>query len=253
LFVTDLFTEVDEELRSERLRTLAIKIAPWAVGALVAVLVGIAGYHFWREHSASQAAKASEQYAAALETLAAGNNDKAFQAFGAVAKSAPDGYKTLALMQQGALRVAANKPAEAVALYDAAAKAAPGPMLEDAAKLKAALVLMDTAPLKDLEARLLPLVGEDRPYRPEAMEALAFARLAAGDMNKARSDFAVIAIMPGASETARGRAAAAKTLIDSGSAAQVPAVVKAAAASAVGAPPAPAAAPAPQPSTSGTP
>jgi hypothetical protein len=255
--VTDLFSEVDEELRSERLRTMAIKVAPWAVGLLIAILAGIAGYHFWRDHSAGREAKASEQYAAALETLTAGNNDKAFQAFGAVAKDAPAGYKSLALMQQAALRLAAGKPAEAVALYDEAAKAAQDPMIEDAARLKAAMALMDTAPPKDVEARLTPLVAEDRPYRPEAMEALAFARLAAGDLTRARDDFSVIAIMPGASETSRGRAAAAKALIDSGSAKQVPAVVKAAAAvaSAGGSPTVPAAgaAPAPQPSTSGTP
>jgi hypothetical protein len=255
--VTDLFTEVDEQLRSERLRTMAIKVAPWAIGLLIAVLAGIAGYHFWRDHSAGREAKASEQYAAAMETLAAGNNDKAFQAFGAVAQSAPAGYKSLALMQQGALRVAAGKGAEAVALYDAAAKAAQDPMIEDAAKLKAAMVLMDTAPLKDVKARLTPLVAEGRPYRPEAMEALAFARLGAGDLKRARDDFSVIAIMPGASETARGRAAAAKALIDSGSAKQVPAVVKAAAAlgAASGSPTVSGAgaAPAPQPSTSGTP
>lgn len=238
--MTDLFTEVDEQLRSERLRVLAIKIAPWAVGLLIAVLAGIAGYHFWRDYSAGREAKASEQYAAALETLSAGNNDKAFQAFGALAKDAPAGYKSLALMQQAGLRMASGKPAEAVALYDEAARAAQDPMIEDAAKLKAAMALMDTAPLKDVEARLTPLVAENRPYRPEAMEALAFARLAAGDLKKARDDFSVIAIMPGASDTARGRAAAAKALIDSGSAKQVPAVVKAAAA-------------APQPSKSGTP
>lgn len=254
--MTDLFSEVDEELRSERLQSMAVKVLPWALGLLVLVIAGIAGYHFWRDNRGDQQAKASEAYSAALDTLAAGNTDKAFAAFGAVAKSAPPGYKSLALMNQAAIRQGAGKQAEAVALYDAAAKAAPEALLQDAAKLKAALALMDTAPLKDVEGRLTPLTAEDRPYRPEAMEALAFARLQAGDLKRAREDFAVIALLPGASETARGRAAAAKALIDSGSAREVPAVVKSAASVAptAAAPTVPAAgsAPAPQPSTSGT-
>jgi hypothetical protein len=256
LFVTDLFNEVDEQIRSERAKSLAIRLAPWALALLVAVLAGIAGFYGWRDYQGKQQAAASEKYAAAFDLLQAGDSAKAFDAFGAVAKSAPAGYKSLALMQQAGLRMAAGKNQEAVALYDAAAKAAPGPMIEDAAALKATLALMDTAPFKDVEARLKPLVVEGRPYRPEALEAMAFARLAAGDLKAARSDFSVIALMPGASDTARARAAAARTLIDSGSAKQLPAVVKAAAAAPAQASPTVSAAgqaPAPQPSTSGTP
>lgn len=254
--MTDLFDEVDEQIRSERAKSAAIKAAPWAIGLLVAILVGIAGFYGWRDYQGRQQAAASEQYAAALDLLQAGDLPKAFDAFGAVAKSAPPGYKSLALMQQASLRLAAGKSQEAVALYDAASKAAPGPMLQDAAALKATLAVMDAAPFKDVEARLKPLVLEGRPYRAEALEAMAFARLETGDLKGARSDFAVIALMPGASDTARARAAAARTLIDSGSAKELPAVVKAAAAApAQGSPTVSAAgqAPAPQPQTSGTP
>jgi len=88
---------------------------------------------------------------------------------------------------------------------------------------------MDTAPYKEMETRLQPLTASERPYHVQAREALAFAKLAAGDLGGARGDFVVISLLPDAPESAQGRAEAAKQLIDSGSAKSVPAVIKAAA------------------------
>ena len=54
------------------------------------------------------------------------------------------------------------------------------PLIADAARLKSALALMDTAPYADIETRLKPLLDEKRPYRIAAREALAMAKLKAG-------------------------------------------------------------------------
>jgi hypothetical protein len=133
-------------------------------------------------------------------------------------------------MQLGGVKISDNKPAEAVVLFDRAAKAAPNAIIGDVASLKAAFALLDTAPYKDLEARLTPLTQEGRPYRATAREALAFAKLMDGDVAGARSDFKVLTLMTDSSEGIRGRAQAAVDLIDSGSAKVLPAAVKAAAA-----------------------
>jgi hypothetical protein len=71
---------------------------------------------------------------------------------------------------------------------------------------------------------------DGHPYRVQAREALAFAKLMAGNTTGARSDFVVIAQSLDAPEGARQRANAAKDLIDSGSAKSVAAAAKAAAA-----------------------
>ncbi|HEY3694967.1 tetratricopeptide repeat protein [Phenylobacterium sp.] len=227
--MADLFDEVEGRLRSDRYKAVGLKAVPWVLALVVVLIVGAFGVWGWRHYQQQGAEKASDQYARAIDAMQAGRDDEAFRLFGQVAKSGPKGYEALALMQQGALRLSGGKAAEAVVLFDQAAKAAPDPVLGDAASLKAAFALMDTAPYKDVEARLLPLAKEERPYRVEAREALAFAKLAAGDLAGARSDFVVISLLQDASEAARGRAEAAKTLIDSGSAKGVPAVVKAAA------------------------
>jgi hypothetical protein len=71
---------------------------------------------------------------------------------------------------------------------------------------------------------------DGRPYRVQAREALAYAKLMAGDMAGARGDFTVISGMLDAPEGSRARAKAAIGLIDSGSAKAIPSIVRAAAA-----------------------
>jgi hypothetical protein len=228
--VTDLFEEVEGQLRSERYRTMALKAAPWVTGVLAAALIAAVGVWGWQKYQDQAIAKDSEIYADALQAFTEGDGAKADKLWGQVAQSPAKGYKSLALMQLGGLRLGENKTAEAVKLFDQAAEAAPSPVIGDAARLKAAFALVDTKPYKDIEARLTPLMADGRPYRVAAREALAFAKLQAGDTAGARTEFSVLSQMLDSAPTARERANAAIQLIDSGSAKAVPGAVKAAAA-----------------------
>lgn len=228
--MVDLFDEVEEQLRSDRYKTLALKLAPWVIGALIAGLLVAGAVWGWRTYTARVTAEASDTYASALETLGAGRQEEAYAQFGKVAGSQAKGYASLALMQQGGIRLGQNRTAEAVKLFDEAAKRATSPLVQDAARLKSALALLDTAPYADMEARLKPMLEDGRPYRVQAREALAFAKLLKGDTAGAREEFVVISLLSDAPEGARQRASAAMQLIDSGSAASIAAAVKAAAA-----------------------
>ncbi|MDB5449394.1 MAG: hypothetical protein JWQ52_522 [Phenylobacterium sp.] len=228
--MADLFEEVEEQLRSDRYRTLVLKALPWLLAVLAAALIAALAYWGWDKYREQAANKASEQYSAAFEAFGQGRDAQAVQLWGEVAKSPAKGYKSLALMQLGGIKIRDNKPADAVKLFDQAAAAAPDDIIGDAARLKSAFALLDTAPYKDVEARLTPLMKDGHPYRVQAREALAFAKLMAANPAGARSDFVIIAGMLDAPEGARARAAAAKDLIDSGSAKAVPAAAKAAAA-----------------------
>jgi hypothetical protein len=131
-------------------------------------------------------------------------------------------------MQQGGLRLEDRKTDEAIKLFDAAAEVAPTPVIGDAASLKSAFALMDTAPYADLEKRLKPLTEIKRPYRATALEALAIAKLAAGKVDEAKSDFGVINLLPDAPAAMRERANAAISLIDSGTSKSLKDIAKAA-------------------------
>ena len=228
--MTDLFDEVEEQLRSDRYKQLARRVLPWMLGIAAVALIATLGYWGWDVYRTRQIDKASEQYAAAMDAFVAGDRDGANKLFTEVSKSNSAAYKAMALMHLGAEAQRKNDTPGAVKLYDQAAEAAGDPVLADAARLKSAFALLDTASLKDLEGRLKPLMEDGRPYRVQAREALAFAKLNAGDLTGARGDFLLISQSLDAPQGAQARAQAAIGLIDSGSAKQVGAVAQAAAA-----------------------
>ena len=85
----------------------------------------------------------------------------------------------------------------------------PNPFIGDAARLKSALALLDTAPYAEIESRLKPLTDPKRPYAALAREALAMAKLKAGKTQDALGDFQVLQLMADAPEDVRQRAGAA--------------------------------------------
>lgn len=226
--MADVFEEVEEQLRTERYRAFALKALPWAAGTfVVAIAIAIAVWAL-DNYRAKTSAQASQAYSQALEAFEQGRASEADSLWTDVSKSSSKVYKSLALQHLGGLRLTSGDIPAAVTLFDASAAAAPDPLIADAARLKAVYALLDTSSLKDIQARLDPLLKEGRPYRAEAREALAFAKLMAGDVAGARGDFVVISLVADAQQGARERAQAAIALIDSGSAKLVPAAVKAA-------------------------
>ena len=231
--MADLFDEVEEQLRSDRYRMIARKAAPWVLAMLAGALVIALGAWGWQRYQTQTTDQASDQYTDGLEALSQGDAAKAATLFGEAAKSPAKAYKSLALQQLAAIKMASGKPVDvtaAVALLDQAAAAAPSDVVGDAARLKSAFALLDTAPYKEVEGRLTPLTKDGHPYRVQAREALGFAKLMAGNTAGAREDFTIIEQSLDAPDGARQRATAAKALIDSGSAKAVPAAVRAAAA-----------------------
>jgi hypothetical protein len=225
--LADVFEEVEGQLRAERYRSLGRRLLPWLIGgAVLALAVSLAVYG-WNQYRQGAAEQASVDYAAGLKALEANNPAEAERRFTAAAGRRSDSYRSLALMQRAGMRVADNKPREAVPLLDEAAKAAPAPLLADAAALKAAFLVMDYAPLNEIERRLEPLREEGRPYRNAAREAWAMAQVGAGRATAARREFVVLAQALDTSEGARARAQAMIAAIDSGAAAQVPAILRA--------------------------
>lgn len=217
--MVDFVEEVEEQLRAERYTALAQRVLPWFAAALTALVVGwlgVWGYHLWQDKNI---ATASVAYEKALTALTTGDQTGAYNAFDAVAKSGPAGYRALALMQQGDIRAMADKGADAAVLYDAAAKVAPNPIFADLARLRAALALMDTAPYPLIKTRLEALIGDKKPYTLQAREALGMAKLQAGKAQEARGDLNALTLTLGVSPEMRARVQSAIAVIDSGQAA----------------------------------
>lgn len=227
--MVDFFNEVDEDLRAQETRDLVNKWLPWVIGVVAALVLGVGGWWGWQAWRDSAASNASIAYERGMKALAAENGPGADAAFAEAAEKSTVAYKALALMQRGGIALRDNKPEAAVKFFDEAAKAARSePIIADAAALKAAYTLMDTAPYAEVEKRLKPLAEEGRPYSPLALEAIAMAKLAAGKTAEARTDLVALSLLLDAPESLRQRSQAAIQEIDAGVAAKLPAIARAA-------------------------
>jgi hypothetical protein len=227
--VVDLFEEVEEELRSDWYKKLLHRGAPWVTAALAVVLAAYLGYWGFKLYQDRNLAKANLEYQTGVDALAKNDSAGALQHFQAAESAGAPAYKALALMQQAGVSATAGKNQAAADLYDAAAKAAPNQIFADLASLRAAQMLLDTAPLPQLRARLEPLADPKRPFSLYAKEALAMAELMAGQTAAAERHLKVLITTLGVSDDMRERAEATVQLIDAGETPVAIAAVQAAA------------------------
>ncbi len=215
--MVDFFNDVEEDLRATQMRSLGKTALPWAIGIAVVAVLGAGGLYGWSKWRESDTGKASIAYDGGLKALAVGDKATADRDFGDARRLMAGGYKSMAMMQQAGVALAQNRDAEAEKTMTAAVGAAGGDrILADLATLKAVWLVLDTAPLTELETRLKPLMDKDRPFRAEAYEALALAQLKAGRLSDARANLAAIKLMLDAPDGVRQRADMAIQTIDAG-------------------------------------
>jgi hypothetical protein len=182
--VTDIFHEVDEEVRRDQFKKLWDRYGIFAIVAAFLVVAAVGGWRGYQWWEASKAAEAGAAYDAAAELDTQGKTADAEAAFTKLSKDGTAGYRTLAK-----LRAAQAEPdlAAAVAAYDAIAKdSSVGKLLQDFASIRAGLLLVDTAPLADLTRRLEPLATPTGAFRHTARELLALAAIRVSDATAAK-------------------------------------------------------------------
>lgn len=226
--MTDVFEQVEEEIRSERLKRLARNWLPIAGGVLLVALLAALAWWGWQSFETSRAHAGSVAYQRGLEALQAGDSAGAETAFSEAESKGNGAYKAMALQHRAGIAVAANRLPDAIDLFDQAAKASGDPILRDSANYKAALLMMQTgATLEAVEAKLTPLTKEGRPLLPFAQEALGMARLQHSKPAEAREVFVLLTLGQNIPDPVRQRAQAAIAMIDSGVASGLPAIVAA--------------------------
>ncbi|HEX2653860.1 MAG TPA: tetratricopeptide repeat protein [Xanthobacteraceae bacterium] len=190
--MSDIFQEVDEEVRRERLKQLWDQYGGLAL-ALALVIVALVGG--WRGHQwweAKKSAEAGSAFEAAVSLSEQGKHAEAEAAFAKIATESPPGYKMLGRFREAAA-LAQRDPQAAVKLYDVlAADSSIGQVLQDLAAVRAGLILVDTATYNDIVARLEPLTAKDRAFRHTAREVLALSAWKTGNTSATRHWFDMI-------------------------------------------------------------
>jgi hypothetical protein len=188
-----IFSEVDEELRRDRLRQIWRRFGPWVIAAAVAVVLAVAINEGWSWWQNSNAARSSDEFYAALDLADKGDVAGAEAALNAMATSSTGSYPLLARFRQASLLASEGKDAEAVAAYDALANAETLPRIRELALVLAANVLVDSGDVAAVQQRVSGLVTPDNAMRNAAREAIGLAQYKAGDSNAALQTFQDVA------------------------------------------------------------
>jgi hypothetical protein len=179
--LADIFHEVDEEVRRERLRKLWERYSALILFAAVALVAAVAGWRGYEYYQAQRAAEAGAQFEAALALAEGGKSEEAAAAFDKIAQTGTPGYRVLARLRAASVTAARDKAA-AVKDFDAiASDTSVDANFRELAAIRAGFVLVDNAALSDMEQRLEPLTGASRTFRHSARELLALSAFRAKD------------------------------------------------------------------------
>ena len=181
-----LFREVDEEVRRQKLQDLWNRWGNVFIAVSVAVILLVAGYKGWQYWEQRQAEQAARDYFAAATFARQGKPEEASRKFAELAAGGHEGYAALARMNLAAELAASGKVDEAVKIYDQiAASAKVDRNLKNAARIRAAFLLVDRASRDDMAKRVSDLNLPNSVWRNEAREILALSAYKAGDFAEA--------------------------------------------------------------------
>ncbi|HWW49756.1 MAG TPA: tetratricopeptide repeat protein [Xanthobacteraceae bacterium] len=211
--MSEIFSEIDEDLRRERLHKLWQRYSGLIVGGAIVVVAAVGawqGYTWWAE---KQAAAASAEFDAAAVLAADNKHAEAEAAFAKLATTAPSGYRGLARLRAAA-EAGDRDPKAGVALYDAIAADTSMPLVErDIARVRAGNLLIDHATYADMASRLEGAAGAGRPFNHAARELLALSAWRAKDNAAAQKWLDMIAEDGTTPASLRQRAEALQALL----------------------------------------
>ncbi|MBI2706822.1 MAG: tetratricopeptide repeat protein [Proteobacteria bacterium] len=178
--MSDFFTELEEDIREERIFTLWQKYGNLVIGMALAIVLGTAGYTLWKYIKHQNQIKGHISFSKSVDLLTQGKKEEALKAFQDLAKGG-GGYGKLAQLYEASLL---PNPEE---LYAKISKEnARDPALSNLPKILMAGRSSNTyTGMSSLEALSAP----NNAWAPLSLELLALADLSKGDEVKAAEQY----------------------------------------------------------------
>jgi hypothetical protein len=211
--VSELFDEVDEELRREQLKKIWEKYSLLIIGAAFLIVAGVGGWRGYEYLETQKAVKASAAFEAASTLADQNKHAEAEAAFSKLAADAPRGYRSMARLRAAAEAVSRDPKAAAKMYDDIAADMSVGVNERDLARVRAAALLLDTDSYDDMAKRLDAATQAGGVYRHTARELLALAAWRAKNIAETRKWLDQIAEDSETPGSLRNRAEALQALL----------------------------------------
>jgi hypothetical protein len=211
--VSELFDEVDEDLRREQLKKLWERYSIYIIAGAILIIAAVGGWRGYQYLEAKKAAEAGAAFEAAADLAEQNKHAEAEAAFTKLAATAPYGYRLLSRLR-AAGEVATRDPQAAAKLYDdiSADRSVAAPE-QDLARIRAAGLLLDTTSYSNMLQRLEPATAPGATYRHTARELLALSAWRANDTTAARQWLDMIANDGETPVSLRSRAEALQALL----------------------------------------
>jgi len=211
--VSELFDEVDEEVRRDQLKKLWDRYSIHFVAGAILIVAAVGGWRGYQYLEAKKAAEAGRAFDAALDLAEQSKHAEAEVAFNNLAATAPSGYRMLARLRAAA-EVATRDPQAGAKMYDdISADRSIGTAEQDLARIRAAGLLLETASYPSMRERLEAATKPDATFRHTARELLALSAWRANDTTAARQWLDMIANDGETPSGLRSRAEALQALL----------------------------------------
>jgi hypothetical protein len=211
--VSELFDEVDEDVRRDQLKKLWDQYSIYIVAGAFLIIAAVGGWRGYQYLEAKKAAEAGAAFDKAVELSEANKHSEAEAAFTDLAAKAPSGYRMLARLRAAA-EAATRDPQGAAKMYDdIAADRSVGAPEQDLARVRAAGLLLDSATYPAMLTRLEAAAAPGATFRHTARELLALSAWRVNDATAARKWLDLIAGDGETPPSLRSRAEALQALL----------------------------------------
>ncbi len=198
--------EVDENLRRDRLRDLAMQYGGWLIAAVVLFLAASGGFIYWQQYKQQRSERQVEQIAQTFKDIGSGDTSSVPKQLDDLAKSGSSAVRATSLFTRAALAIEQNDNKLAIASYrDIAADSSLPQPYRDVALIRQTALEFDNLKPDEIVDRLKELTKPGNPWFGTAGEMTAMAMIKAGRRDEAARLFSAIANDKSVPEAIRDR------------------------------------------------
>ena len=203
--MVDIFREVDEDVRRDKLSAFWDRFGSTLIGLAVLSVAAVGAWQFWVFQKNKEAQALGAQFEQALKDSRDAKPEDAEKAFAAISTSGTPGYQLVARFRLAGETAKRDGAAGAAAFDALAADAKLVSTFRDLARLRAGTLRVDLLPYAELKPGLEPLAVPGNVWRHTAREMLGIAALKANQFDEAGRWFDAIITDPEAPSVLRQR------------------------------------------------
>lgn len=195
--MSDIFEEVDEEIRKDKFSQLWKKYGSWLIACVAVILVSAVGFVQWQNYNHEMRAQSSAKFYEAAKMIDKKQLVEANEVLAELASDGTEGYNILAKFRAAGIKSEMGNHEAAGQIYAAlAAEAGIKKLYRDLAKLYSIMQRIDNDDTADLSNELNALISKDNPWRFTARELAGVLALQQEDIPTAEKYFNMLADDP---------------------------------------------------------